>query len=180
MMQLRCKPMGFGPTITNRSPLTSGVQGVPFSLTLTGTGGKPPYTYALIMGTLDSGVTLSASGVFSGTPINSEVDTLGLQITDANGTKGNVQLFILTFVPSLTFVGETLPTATPGVAYSQNISGQASSGTPPYTFTLLSTTGTDIWTVSPSGVINGIPGQAFLVTESGNSLITETTLNLVT
>jgi len=180
MYQFRSKPMMFGPSITSPSPLTSGVQGVPYSFTLNGCGGQPPYTYALISGSLDSGVTLSPSGLISGTPVNAEADVIGLQITDVNGLKGIKQLFVLTFVPSLFLTGETLPTATIGVPYTQNIAGQASGGTPPYTFSLISATGTDTWTVSAAGVINGTPGSAFRVTNTGAFRTTNTGASRVT
>ena len=180
MNQFRCRPMMYGPSIATPSPLTSGVQGVPYSLTLTGTGGQPPYTYALVSGTLDTGITLSPGGVISGTPVNAEADVIGLVITDANGLKGVKQLFVLTFVPSLFLAGETLPLATLGVPYSQDISGQASGGTPPYVFSLLSSTGTDVWFVTTAGVINGIPGQASLVTDAGVPLVTDAGVQLTT
>lgn len=180
MRQFYCKSQSFGPRITSISPLTSGVQGTPYSITLAGTGGTPPYTYALISGTLDSGVTLSSSGVIAGTPLNAEADVIGIQLTDANGVKGPVQLFVLTFVPSLFLAGETLPAATNGVPYSQNISGQASGGTPPYTFSLISATGTDSWFVSAAGVITGVPGQAFLVTDTGVPIVTDAGVQLTT
>ena len=172
MRQFYCKPQSFSPRITSPSPLTSGIQGNPYSYTLTATGGSPPYTYALVSGTLAPGVTLSSSGVFSGTPSTNEVDILGIQVTDAFGVKGPVQLFVLTFVPSLFLAGITLPAATNGVPYSQNISGQASGGTPPYTFSLISATGTDVWFVSAAGVITGTPGQAFLVTGDAVPIVT--------
>jgi len=72
----------------------------------------------------------------------------------------------------LVFVGETLPMAFPNVPYSQDISGQVSGNVGPITFTLISALGTDIWTVSPQGVINGTPGLAFRITASGLLRIT--------
>jgi len=59
----------------------------------------------------------------------------------------------LVVLPTLTFIGETLPTAFIGTPYSQNIAGQASGGIPPYTFTMLSTSGP--WLITSGGVING-------------------------
>jgi hypothetical protein len=58
---------------------------------------------------------------------------------------------------ALTLTGLTLPTATPGVAYTQSIAAQAAGGFPPYTFSLISTSGGDTWFVSVAGVITGTP-----------------------
>jgi Chitobiase/beta-hexosaminidase C-terminal domain len=98
MMYSHSKAFPYGPRISTQSPLLSGIQGVAYSLQLAGTGGKQPYAYALVSGTLDSGITLSPGGLLSGVPANAETDTIGLQISDANGVKGPVQLFLLTFV----------------------------------------------------------------------------------
>ena len=84
----------------------------------------------------------------------------------------------LVVLPTLTFIGETLP-ATIGVPFSQDISGQASGGTLPYTFSLLASTG-DSYTVSPAGVINGVPGQQFQATNAAVLLVTDTGIQLVT
>ena len=79
-----------------------------------------------------------------------------------------------TIVP-LIFVGETLPTAIPNVAYSQNIAPQASGGAPPYTFTLISQTGPDNWFVSTTGVITGMStAGAFRVTNTGAQRVINT------
>lgn len=62
------------------------------------------------------------------------------------------------YAPSLVLNGETLPTAYSAygglLAYSQNISGQATGGTPTYVFSLASVVGSYSWTVSTGGVIN--------------------------
>jgi hypothetical protein len=56
------------PTITlSPVPLPVPIQGVPYSQTITASGGTGPYTYAVTAGTLPTGLTLSAAGVLSGT-----------------------------------------------------------------------------------------------------------------
>jgi len=183
MQQFYCRPVPYGPSILTGSPLPSAIQGQPYSVTLVPRGGTPPYTFALISGSLDVGLTLSLSGVISGTPVFTEVDTLGIQVTDVHGGRGPVQIFSLTIVSSLLLVGETLPPATFGVPYSQNISGQASGGVLPYVFSLLSATGPDTWFVSTTGVITGtpnIPGTDFLVTGDGVPIVTDAGVQLTT
>src|SRR5208283_3074849 len=76
---------------------------------------------------------------------------------------------------TLTLTGETLPTATKGVPYSQSVAGQASGGTPPYTFTEVAG-GPDIISVSPTGTITFTPG-AYMSNPSKVSWI-DPTLNV--
>ena len=50
-------------------PLPPAQQGVPYSFTLTASGGNPPYTFAITSGALPAGLSLNgATGVISGTP----------------------------------------------------------------------------------------------------------------
>lgn len=44
---------------------------VPYSQTISASGGNPPYTYAVTSGSLPPGLTLSSGGVLSGTPTKS-------------------------------------------------------------------------------------------------------------
>jgi putative Ig domain-containing protein/matrixin/fibronectin type III domain protein/Ig-like domain-containing protein len=52
-------------TTTSLAPIT---RGVPYSQQLSATGGSPPYTWSLISGALPAGLSLSSSGLISGTP----------------------------------------------------------------------------------------------------------------
>ncbi len=54
-------------TIITPTPMPAGRVGVPYSQTLTATGGVPPYIWSA-SGTLPNGLQLSASGVLSGAP----------------------------------------------------------------------------------------------------------------
>jgi RHS repeat-associated protein len=71
-------------TITTSS-LVSGQVGVPYSQTLTATGGLLPYNWALTGGFLPAGLTLNAmTGVISGTPTASGASgRLPFQVTDS-------------------------------------------------------------------------------------------------
>lgn len=83
----------------------------------------------------------------------------------------------------LVFSGTVLPAATPFTAYTQNISAQAHGGTPPYTFSLLSSAPPgDVWFVSAAGVITGTPGSNTFdrITNTGAFRITNTGANRVT
>lgn len=79
------------------------------------------------------------------------------------------------------FIGATLPMAFQSIAYSQDISGQARSGTPAYSFTLISASGGDSWSVTAAGVINGTPAvELYRVTNTGAVRSTNTGILRVT
>jgi Putative Ig domain/Transmembrane protein 131-like N-terminal/Abnormal spindle-like microcephaly-assoc'd, ASPM-SPD-2-Hydin len=77
--------------ISSLAALPTGTQGRAYSATLEATSGSPPYTWSVVNGSaLPSGLTLSSSGVLSGT-ISSSVQTgtytFSIQVTDsASGT----------------------------------------------------------------------------------------------
>ncbi|CAN5141801.1 hypothetical protein BH18ACT12_BH18ACT12_15570 [soil metagenome] len=48
--------------------MSDGTVGLVYSQSLVASGGTPPYAWSLVSGTLPQGLTLSASGVISGTP----------------------------------------------------------------------------------------------------------------
>lgn len=72
----------FDLTITTPSSLPGAVVGVPYSLTLTATGGTLPYAWTVSSGTLPTGLTLSAAGVISGTPTAAAAGSFTVQLTD--------------------------------------------------------------------------------------------------
>jgi hypothetical protein len=55
-------------TIDTASPLPDGVLRVPYSQTLSASGGVAPYTWSLLGGNLPTGLNLASTGVISGTP----------------------------------------------------------------------------------------------------------------
>lgn len=70
------------------SSLSEIALGVSYSQTITSSGGVAPYTYALSSGTLPNGLSLSSSGVLSGTPGTAGTSTFTVRSTDANSCTG--------------------------------------------------------------------------------------------
>lgn len=69
--------------ITNASALPDATLGSAYSEQLVGAGGTPPYTFYLASGTLPDGLTLSSSGLISGTPTTVEFQDVEIGIQDS-------------------------------------------------------------------------------------------------
>jgi len=72
------------PTITTTT-LPGGTVGTAYSQTLTATG-DTPITWSRESGTLPIGLTLSTSGVISGTPTTANTSSFTIKATNAKGT----------------------------------------------------------------------------------------------
>lgn len=89
-----------GPFITTAS-LPNGEVNVSYGpVTLTGTGGQPPYTWSLTPGSaLPTGLTLDPTGVISGTPAGPPAPyDFSIRITDSAGATNDVP-FVMTIDP---------------------------------------------------------------------------------
>jgi plastocyanin len=77
--------------------------GVPASLTLTASGGTPPYVFAVTAGSLPAGLTLSSSGVLSGTPAAAGSSTFTARASDAGGcfAESGYTLTVVAAVPTM-------------------------------------------------------------------------------
>jgi hypothetical protein len=135
-------------SITTGTPLPAGTVAAPYAQTLTATGGKQPYTWALIQGTLPAPLSLNAtSGLISGTPTASGTSTFTVQVTDSYETKISQQ-YSLTINPTVTITSASpLTGGTVNLAYTFTF--QASGGTQPYT-----------WAVSAGALPTGIAPNA--------------------
>ncbi len=63
--------------------LPEGFLGKPYSAQLQASGGILPYTWNVVSGTLPAGISLSPSGMFSGTPTTVGISNFTVQVTDA-------------------------------------------------------------------------------------------------
>lgn len=85
---------GTAMDITDTDPLTGGNESVAYSKQLTVVGGNGTKTWALESGDLPSGLTLSSTGLISGTPDTVEQQTFTVSATDALGQKVTQELSI--------------------------------------------------------------------------------------
>lgn len=77
------------PTITVLPvTLPGGIANQPYTQTITASGGRPGYTYAVTAGALPAGLVLSPAGVLSGTPVTAASSTFTVTATDDYGFTG--------------------------------------------------------------------------------------------
>lgn len=151
------------PVISTGSPLPAGVKSQAYSTTIAATGGVTPYVWSIVSATPNSGgwIVINAStGVISGTPSVAEVETIVVQVTDANSNTAQKTFSLTVSAPAIT-TATPLPTATQGSAYSTTI--VATGGATPYVWSITSATpntGSWISINSSTGVISGTPGTA--------------------
>ncbi len=136
--------------------LPAGTQGVPYSQTISATGGTAPYTYAITVGSLPSGLSLdSATGDITGTPNATGVSNFTVTATDHTSATGQRAYSISVGTASLTLLPTSLPAATQGASYSQTIT--AVGGTSPYTFAVSSGALPSGLNLDSSGLLSGTP-----------------------
>src|SRR5271165_664694 len=132
--------------ITTTSPLPSGEVTSPYSFSFNAIGGTPPYTWAEV-GSLPTGMSLASNGTLSGTPSATYASSFTVTATDAVGSH-SVKIFGLTIVAAVSIsTTSPLTNATQGSPYSFTMT--AINGIPGYTWSLLSQTGSNTWSVSP-------------------------------
>lgn len=153
---------GAPPVTITLSPATlpTATAGVPYSATVTASGGTGGYVFALT-GTLPPNVTFSPQGQFSGTPLAAGTSQVTVSVTDSAGNKGSRD-YVLTVnaapPPTITLSPATLPNGTAFVAYPAT-QVTASGGTAPYTFSVQGNLPPGL-SLSSAGVLSGTPTTA--------------------
>ncbi len=111
--------------------------GVPYSVQFDTLGSVGLVTYSVIAGALPPGVSLSLSGLLSGTPTAMGLYSFAIQSLDSDVIPEIVAgAYALSIAQAILVLSPlTLPDATVGVPYSQGI--LASDGTAPYTYNLV-------------------------------------------
>lgn len=146
-----------GGVLVAPGSLPAPVLGAGYSQTVTASGGIAPYTYTVSAGALPAGLTLSPTGVVSGTP--TVAGTFNFTVRAADSTTGGgpaigTQAYTFTIAtPAIALTPSTLPAPTIGVPYLQTVT--ASGGIGPYTFTVSAGTLPVGLALSPAGLLSG-------------------------
>jgi hypothetical protein len=168
------------PAIINTLSLPSGQNGVPYSQTISVTGGVTPLTYSISAGKLPAGLSVGGGGVISGTPSGSGSSAFTLQVADSGiPPVALTQAYTITIAPPPPLSIATtspLPEGVVGTAYSVTIAPNG--GIPPLTWTLIgalppgltftTNTTTGSITTYTTGEVAGIPLSAGTTTFSVN------------
>lgn len=128
------------------------VQGTPYSVTFTGSGGVAPYLFLVSTGDLPAGLNLSAGGALTGTPTSAVTYNFTITASDFLGRE-------LDLVASGTVTGVlsiTPPTAPVSNTY-YNGQIQVTGGTGPYTFAISSGALPPGMSLSANGLLTGTP-----------------------
>ena len=156
-------------SITPASPLPTATLHVPYTQTLTASGGAGTYTWSVVSGSLPTGMTMSSAGVISGTPTVVASFNFTVQALDANSCPGTLGYTLPVQCPPIAVSPATLADGTLGIGYSQTLT--ASGGIAPYTWAVTGGTLPAGLTLSSGGVISGTPtatnGAGVSVTFSG-------------
>ena len=96
--------------VISTQSLSSGTTTVPYSATLAATGGTTPYSWSIASGSLPTGLSLSTSGVISGTPTVAGTFSFSVKVTDSGSP---VQTATQSLSISITAVGSTQYTIWP-------------------------------------------------------------------
>jgi uncharacterized protein (TIGR03437 family) len=146
-----------GPLSISGAALPGGTVNILYSQALGATGGLPPYTWSQNAGSLPAGLSLSASGIVSGTPVTPGSFSFGVQARDTAGAIATATASLTIQAAPLTITTTSLPSGMNGVDYpQQQLAG--SGGVPPYTWAIGS--GSSLpsgLALSSTGILNGVP-----------------------
>lgn len=150
------------PTPIPASPLTvpyptldGGIAGTAYTKQLVAQGGIPPYAFSIASGRLPAGVTLSATGLLSGTPTTPGDYPFVLGVADAASAILTVNEDLYIGAAPIQILIPALDPVTVGTPYTRTLG--ATGGIPPYNWSVSAGTITPGMTLSPSGLFGGSP-----------------------
>lgn len=146
------------PVAITTTSLPNGTQGQLYQAVLAASGGTPPFTWKVSTGSLPAGLSLSTSGVLSGTPTQSGTFTFTVMVTDSSSPvkSASKQLSVQfqSLLP-LAITTASLPEASVGQAYQATL--EASGGVQPLMWKMYSGSLPPGLTLGESGIISGTP-----------------------
>jgi len=135
--------------------LPDAAYGVAYSQQLNATGGIGTITYSVQSGTVPAGLSVSSSGLVSGTPLTPGYASFVVRATDANGQTGDKNFPVVVAMPTFSFTPSSLPGAIYDTAYSQQVTATGGIGT--LSYSLSSGSLPAGVTLASSGLLSGTP-----------------------
>jgi hypothetical protein len=144
--------------VITSTTLPQAKQGLPYSATLSVSGGVAPYTWTAV-DTLPAGLTLSSGGTITGTPTVSGAFTFTVRVTDSLKLTTIQALSLAIAATPLTISNDpALPAAVIGKAYT--VTFNPIGGTPPYHWGLTGTVPSGLSLNPNTGILSGTPTVA--------------------
>ena len=155
----------FSPSLCAAQAMTLGCaanigeMGVPYSSAVGVSGGVPPYTFSIIAGTLDPGLTLDpSSGAITGTPTSQKAFNYKAKVVDSAGSSA-IATCHLTIYPHVSIDCPKLNTGAVGEPYSVLLPTYGGVG--PFTYSIIAGSLPPGLSLNPStGLISGTPTTA--------------------
>ncbi len=139
------------------NPITTNV---PYTMQLVASGGQGTYTWTIVSGNLPPGLTMSASGLITGTVTVDTNSNAVIKVTDSAGNTDSrsYAASATTPIPALTVTTTSLPNGNVGASYNSALA--ASGGQGSYRWSISQGALPDGLQLNPSGQISGTPGTA--------------------
>ena len=151
-------PISVLPLNITTTTVTPAVINKGYSFSLTATGGQAPFTWNIITGSLPSGITMSASGVLTGTASSTGSSDFTVQVTDSQKPLAAVATSALTLKVNNPLAISTTKLKLAAVNIPYQVVLKATGGVSPYTWSLASGTLPTGLQLDPGfGVIFGTP-----------------------
>ncbi len=127
-------PLSYVATQNVVSPVT----GSPYAIQLSAEGGLPPYRWLLIGGALPAGLSLSPSGVISGTPTSTGTFAYAVAVNDSKGATAGGSISGTMNASGVVPFDISQPLLLPAYGQNEDVGYEpfVEGGTPPYTFTV--------------------------------------------
>jgi hypothetical protein len=150
---VRPGPETMDPVSIQTESLADAIEGQTYSQRLAAVGGSGGYSWVLAAGSLPAGLTLSPTGLISGTPAGPGTSSFRVRATDSGDRSATADLSI-TVVQTLAVHTWTLPDAEVGQEYAAQLQTVGGRGTLAWTLTGEAAA----WmTVSAAGALSGTP-----------------------
>jgi hypothetical protein len=147
-------PIALSPTT-----LPNGFIGQPYSQAITAGAGLAPFTFSVSVGALPPGLTLSPTGLLSGTPTATGSFAFTVHVADAGGCPGDRAYSVGIACPPFAVQPSSLPDAQVGVLYQQTLT--VTGGLPPIAWSVSAGALPAGLALNPStGEISGTPTAA--------------------